>query len=57
MEKKDQAQSGHSSMLVQVPLVKIAGAVTTGMALSDMRLKEDINLVGKSPSGINIYTL
>ena len=26
------------------------------MALSDMRLKEDINLIGKSPSGINIYT-
>jgi hypothetical protein len=38
------------------PFGQIAGAVTTGMALSDMRLKEDINLVGKSPSGINIYT-
>ena len=23
---------------------------------SDIRLKDDINLVGKSPSGINIYT-
>ena len=38
------------------PFGQIAGAVTTGMALSDMRLKEDINLIGKSPSGINIYT-
>ena len=38
------------------PFAQVAGAVTTGMALSDMRLKEDINLVGKSPSGINIYT-
>ena len=35
---------------------QVAGAAMTGMALSDMRLKEDINLVGKSPSGINIYT-
>ena len=38
------------------PFAQVAGAVTTGMALSDMRLKEDINLIGKSPSGINIYT-
>ena len=38
------------------PFGQVAGAVTTGMALSDMRLKEDINLIGKSPSGINIYT-
>jgi len=38
------------------PFGQVAGAVTAGMALSDMRLKEDINLVGKSPSGINIYT-
>jgi len=38
------------------PFGQVAGAVTAGMALSDMRLKEDINLIGKSPSGINIYT-
>jgi hypothetical protein len=51
-------RTGYTSVPVQgaSPFGQIAGAVTTGMALSDMRLKEDINLVGKSPSGINIYT-
>ena len=51
-------RSGYTGVPVQgaSPFGQIAGAVTTGMALSDMRLKEDINLVGKSPSGINIYT-
>ena len=51
-------RSGYTGIPVQgaSPFGQIAGAVTTGMALSDMRLKEDINLVGKSPSGINIYT-
>ena len=51
-------RTGYTSMPVQgaSPFGQIAGAITTGMALSDMRLKEDINLVGKSPSGINIYT-
>ena len=33
----------------------IAGA-TTGVALSDRDLKKDIKKVGKSPSGIPIYT-
>jgi hypothetical protein len=28
----------------------------TSVIASDIRLKEDINLIGKSPSGINIYT-
>jgi hypothetical protein len=37
----------------------IGGAVKTffsGFKFSDQRLKEDIKLVGKSPSGINIYS-
>jgi len=33
---------------------QVAGAFTA--MTSDIRLKDDINLVGKSPSGINIYT-
>jgi hypothetical protein len=33
---------------------QVAGAFTAMQ--SDIRLKDDINLVGKSPSGINIYT-
>jgi hypothetical protein len=51
-------RSGYTGVPVTAasPFAQVAGAVTTGMALSDMRLKEDINLVGKSPSGINIYT-
>ena len=51
-------RSGYTGVPVTSPspFAQVAGAVTTGMALSDMRLKEDINLVGKSPSGINIYT-
>ena len=51
-------RSGYTGVPVSAPspFAQVAGAVTTGMALSDMRLKEDINLVGKSPSGINIYT-
>jgi len=32
---------------------QVAGALTA--IQSDIRLKEDINLIGKSPSGINIY--
>ena len=38
---------------------KIGGAVKnffSGFKLSDQRLKKDIKLVGKSPSGINIYS-
>ena len=34
---------------------QIAGAIATYMALSDRRLKTDVELVGQSPSGINIY--
>jgi len=33
---------------------QVAGAFTAYN--SDIRLKDDINLIGKSPSGINIYT-
>jgi len=37
----------------------IGGAVKTffsGFKFSDRRLKEDIRLIGKSPSGVNIYS-
>ena len=52
-----------SGMLGQViggtsPFGQIAGGLGTAYGLgmfSDIRLKEDIELVGKSPSGINIY--
>tara|TARA_Y100001951_G_scaffold90598_1_gene83863 strand:+ start:205 stop:1239 length:1035 start_codon:yes stop_codon:yes gene_type:complete len=37
------------------PFAQIAGAGQALAAFSDIRLKEDIKLVGKSPSGINIY--
>ncbi len=32
------------------------GAFFKGFKLSDIRLKEEIQLVGKSPAGINIYS-
>jgi len=50
-------RTGYSTTPVQgaSPFGQIAGAVTTGMALSDIRLKEEIKLVGKSPKGIKIY--
>ena len=36
---------------------QIASGVTTGLtALSDRRLKKNIKAIGKSPSGLNIYT-
>lgn len=41
------------------PFGQITGALQAGAALyslSDIRLKEDINLIGKSPNGINIYS-
>jgi hypothetical protein len=51
------------------PLAQAVGAGISGLALyqgfkdagntvgeSDIRLKEDIELVGKSPAGINIYS-
>ena len=34
---------------------QIAGAGLSAYAMSDIRMKEDIKLVGKSPMGINIY--
>jgi hypothetical protein len=37
------------------PFAQIAGAGQAFAAMSDIRLKEDIKLIGKSPSGINIY--
>ena len=37
------------------PFTQVVGAVQAGAAFSDVRLKEDIKLVGKSSSGINIY--
>ena len=32
------------------------GAIGSIYAMSDIALKNNINLIGKSPSGINIYT-
>ena len=37
------------------PFAQIVGAAQAGAAFSDVRLKEDIKLIGQSPSGINIY--
>ena len=37
------------------PFAQIIGAGQAFAAMSDIRLKEDIKLIGKSPSGINIY--
>ena len=37
------------------PFAQIVGAGQAFAAMSDIRLKEDIKLIGKSPSGINIY--
>ena len=34
---------------------QVAGAGLAAYQLSDIRMKEDIKLVGKSPMGINIY--
>jgi len=49
-------RTGYTTTPVAGPSMfgQIAGAYTA--AKSDIRLKDDINLVGKSPSGINIYT-
>jgi len=35
---------------------QVAGAGLSAYAMSDIRMKEDIKLVGKSPMGINVYT-
>ena len=35
---------------------QVAGAALSGYSMSDIRMKEDINLIGKSPMGINVYT-
>ena len=35
---------------------QVAGAGLSAYAMSDIRMKEDITLVGKSPMGINVYT-
>jgi hypothetical protein len=37
------------------PFAQVIGAGLSAYQLSDIRLKEDIKLVGKSASGINIY--
>ena len=37
------------------PLMQIVGAGQALSGFSDIRLKEDIKLIGKSPSGINVY--
>jgi len=35
---------------------QVAGAGLAAYQMSDIRMKEDINLIGKSPMGINVYT-
>lgn len=52
-------RSGYTGQVVGAPspfgqIIGAAGAL--GSFLSDIRLKENINLIGKSSSGINIYT-
>jgi hypothetical protein len=49
-------RTGYTTTPVAGPSIagQIAGAYTAYN--SDIRLKDDINLIGKSPSGINIYT-
>lgn len=52
-------RSGYTGQVVGAPspFGQITGALTAAAPfLSDIRLKENINLIGKSPSGINIYT-
>jgi len=36
--------------------IKSVGSFFSGFKFSDRRLKEDIRLIGKSPSGVNIYS-
>ena len=49
-------RSGYTGQVIGGPSIggQILGAYTAYN--SDIRLKDDINLIGKSPSGINIYT-
>jgi hypothetical protein len=49
-------RSGYTGQVLGGPSIggQILGAYTAYN--SDIRLKDDINLIGKSPSGINIYT-
>jgi hypothetical protein len=49
-------RSGYTGQVIGGPSIggQILGAYTAYK--SDIRLKDDINLIGKSPSGINIYT-
>ena len=54
-------RSGYTSQVVGAPspFGQIVGAATAAapfLAMSDIRLKENVNYIGKSPSGINIYT-
>ena len=48
-------RSGFTSQVFGGPSV-FGQLVGAGQAISDIRLKDNINLIGKSPSGINIYT-
>ena len=54
--------SGYSSLMTSVgsyatkAVSAVTGFFSGGGFFSDVRLKEDIQLVGKSPSGINIYS-
>jgi hypothetical protein len=50
-------RSGYTGQVIGGPSIggQILGAYTAYK--SDIRLKDDINLIGKSPSGINIYSI
>jgi hypothetical protein len=53
--------SGFSSLTKSIgsygaSAAKAIGGFFSGFKFSDVRLKEDVQLVGKSPSGINIYS-
>ena len=51
--QQPQQQQGPSGMAV---LGQIAGAVLPALIASDREVKENIELIGQSPSGLNIYT-
>jgi hypothetical protein len=52
-------RSGYTGQVVGAPspFGQIVGAASAlGSFMSDIRLKENVNYIGKSPTGINIYT-
>ena len=51
-------RSGYTGQVVSAPSMfgQLAGAGLAAYQISDIRLKDDIKLIGQSPSGINIYS-